>query len=367
MSSRQKCRALALGIWVSFAPAISLASSNTCGPSPFATSPRSSKIKPRTRFLLIAAAFLIVLAALGLYANKFSAPRAARLLPESDGIVFVDLAPIRLATHLDTKPVPHSPEYQQFIDATGIVFERDLNSVAFALHKMPDDKGPNGLVAYSEVFIGRFQQDRLTKYLAGIATAREHYADHDIYTIPVGLGTARLLRVTILNDSTIAASNAPTTEQIHAILDRFRSTSSPFSGPTLLTGLYPDVPMFSPVWGIGAIGLPFSEDGRVSVQGLRLPLPDTTPLIASLRYTNGLHLRIEQIAANEPEAIRSVQKLNNLLLLFHKMQEFQGGDPDADMINQLVSSIQIEQSKDRAILTAKVPLEAVRKITSAAK
>ncbi|WP_245782048.1 hypothetical protein [Granulicella pectinivorans] len=232
---------------------------------------------------------------------------------------------------------------------------------------MADPNGPNGTVAYSEVFIGRFDRQRLVTYLASIASAREAYDGHDIYTVPVGSGTARLLRVTVLNDDTIAASNAPTTEQIHAILDRYRSSMSPFSGPTLLTGLYPDVPMFSPVWGIGAIGLPFSEDGHVSIQGLHLPLPDTTPLVASLRYTTGLHLRIEQIAASPAEAARSVQKLNTLLTLFHQMQSFQPGGPDAVMINELVSSIQLEQKNDRAILTAKVPLEAIRKVTSAAK
>jgi hypothetical protein len=230
---------------------------------------------------------------------------------------------------------------------------------------MPNSNGPNGLVAYSEVFIGHFDQTRLTKYLASIATAREIYATHDIYTVPVGAGTGRLLRVAVVTDDTIAASNAPTTEQIHAMLDRYRASANPFSGPTLLTGLYPDVPMLSPVWGIGAIGLPFSDDGRVSVQGLRLPLPDTTPLIASIRYTTGLHLRVEQIAATESEARRSALKLNTLLALFHQMQQFQGGGPETDMINELASSIQIEQKGDRAILTAKVPLDLIRKLTSA--
>jgi hypothetical protein len=230
---------------------------------------------------------------------------------------------------------------------------------------MADPAGPNGLVAYSEVFIGHFDQTRLTKYLAGIATNHETYANHDIYTVPVGAGTGRLLRVAILTSDTIAASNAPTPEQIHAMLDRYRASLNPFSGPTLLTGLYPDVPMLSPVWGIGAIGLPFSDDGRVSVHGLRLPLPDTTPLVASLRYTTGLHLRVEQIAASEEEAHRSTLKLKTLLALFHQMQQFQDKGPDAAMIDRLASSIQIEQKGDRAILTAKIPLDLVRKVTSA--
>ena len=327
------------------------------------TASRSPTITPRTRTLLIAAAFLLVIAALALYADKLSGPRAARLLPESDAIVYASLSPIRLATHFDTKPVPHSPEYQQFIDATGIVFERDLNSVAFGLHKMPDANGPNGPVAFSEVFIGHFDAARLTKYLTTVATTRETYAGHEIFTVPVGAGTSRLLRVAILTGDTIAASNAPTTEQIHAMLDRYRASINPFSGPTLLTGLYPDVPMFSPVWGIGAIGLPFSVDGHVTIEGLHLPLPDTTPLIASLRYTTGLHLRIEQIAPSEAEARRSVQKLNTLLALARQMQGLQGATADTGMINDLAASIEIDQKNDRAILTAKIPMDLIKKLT----
>lgn len=227
---------------------------------------------------------------------------------------------------------------------------------------MADPTGPNGPVAYSEVFIGRFDQARLTTYLASIATAKETYAAHDIYTVPVGLGTNRLLRVAVLTNDTIAASNAPTTEQIHAMLDRYRASLNPFSGPTLLTGLFPDVPMFSPVWGIGAIALPFSEDGHVTIQGLHLPLPDTTPLIASLRYTTGLHLRIEQIAPSDVEAKRSVQKLNTLLALYNQMQSFQSNTTETKLFNQLVETIQLDQQGNRAILTAKIPVDLVRRL-----
>jgi hypothetical protein len=325
-----------------------------------------------TRVLLIAAPLAVILLALGLLVARQSPPRAARLLPEADAIVYANLSAIRLATHLDEKPVPHSPEYQRFIDATGILFERDLDSAAFALHRMPNPNGPNGLVAYSEIFIGRFDPKRLSGYLASIATARENYAGHDIYTVSIDepdqpIPTGRLLRVTQLDSSTIAASNAPTPEQIHAILDRFRATSSPFSGSTLLTGLYPEVPMLSPVWGIGSIGLPFSEDGRISVFGLHLPLPDTTPFVASLRYTTGLHLRIEQIAADDAEAARSTQKLKTLLTLFRQFQQFRTIDPDEAPIEDLTNSIAIEQKGDRAILTATIPLQLVRKVISPSK
>ena len=47
------------------------------------------------------------------------------------------------------------PEYQQFVDATGIDWERDLDQVAIALHRMPNPNGPNGAVAYSLVLVGK--------------------------------------------------------------------------------------------------------------------------------------------------------------------------------------------------------------------
>ena len=103
----------------------------------------------------------MLIAALTLVRLKIPRTEAARLLPECDAIAFVNLKPIRSVTHFDTKPVPHSADYQKFIDSTGIVFERDLDQVAFALTRMPDPKGPNGPVAFSEVFIGHFDSARL--------------------------------------------------------------------------------------------------------------------------------------------------------------------------------------------------------------
>ena len=327
----------------------------------------------RTRYLVLSAFLLVAAIGVALFVVKQSPPRAARLLPEADGIAYVNLKPIRLATHLDKKPVPHSPDYQKFIDATGILFERDLDSAAFAIHKMPDPNGPNGPAAFSEVFVGRFDGKRLTDYLATIATSRETYAGHEIFTIPVGLpatvdahmaATSRLLRVTQLSDDTIAASNAPTTEQIHAILDHHRASVNPFGGPTLLSGLYPEVPAFASVWGIGAIGLPFAEDGRVSVFGFHLPLADSTPFVASLRYTTGLHLRIEQITANDAEAEHSVQRLRTLLTLVRQMQELQSVGPAEESLAAFTDSLKIKQEKDRAILTAVIPIDLLRKVTS---
>jgi len=311
---------------------------------------------------------LAVIAALGvaLYLRGKSPPDAARLLPESDAIVYIHLKTLRAATHFDATPVERSKDFQQFIDATGIVPERDLDEAAFALHRMADAKGPNGPVAYSEVFVGRFDGQRLARYLASIASARETYAGRDIYSIPI---EGRNLRVAQLGYDTIGASNMPTAEQIHSILDRHRAAASPFSGSSLLSARYRDVPAFSSAWAIGHIGLPFSDRGYLSVFGLQLPLPEDTTFVASLRYLGTLHLRIEQIAPTDADAARATGTLSTLLNLFRSVQQaqtqLQPHVSDA-AFREMTDSMKIEQHKDRAVLTANIPLELVKQLTSPA-
>ena len=318
-------------------------------------------MRKRTRFTLLAALLVLCALAVMLYLRQKAPPEAARLLPESDAIVFLNLKPIRAATHFDRSTVAHSASYQQFIDATGIVFERDLDQAAFALHKMPNPDGPNGPVAFTEVFQGRFDSDRLTVYLKSIASAQEVYAGRAVYSIP---SEGRTLRVVLLGYDMIAASNMPTTEQIHSILDRTRAAASPFAGSSLLNARFGDVPLLArDAWAIGHIGLPFANDGRISVLGLQLPMPAETTFVASLRYTTALHLRIDQIAATETEAAQSTQSLNTLLTLFRNLQHTQQPVPptlEDAAVRQFVDSITIEQHKDRATLTATLPAEAVK-------
>ena len=327
----------------------------------------------RKRTLIPLLIVLAVIAALGvaLYLRGKSPPEAARLLPESDAIVYIHLKTLRAATHFDTTPVARSADFQQFIDATGIVPERDLDAAAFALHRMDDPNGPNGPVGYSEVFEGRFDGERLARYLATIATAKESYADHDIFTIRVGdTKAARPLRIAQLGYDTIAASNMPTVEQIHSILDRHRAAASPFSGSSLLSARYRDVPAFSSAWAIGHIGLPFSDRGYISIFGLKLPLPEDTTFVASLRYLGTLRLRIEQLAPNDADAAHATETLTSLLSLMKTVQLTQAQmqpHPATDAaFRELTDSTKIEQHKDRAVLTADIPLALVKELATPA-
>jgi hypothetical protein len=342
----------------------------------------------RTRYSLLLIFVLIAALAIALFLKKEAPPEVARLLPESDAIVYVNLKPVRSATHFDRewskRPVQMSAEYQHFIDATGIVFERDLDAAAFALHRMDDPNGPNGPVAYSEVFEGRFDGTRLAAYLASIAIAKENYAGHDIYTVPVALvevpskdgkpaQAVRLLRVTQLGYDTLAASNMPTAEQIHSILDRYRASASPFSGSSLLSARYHDVPLLSTVWAIGHIGLPFSDNGKVTAFGLQLPLSEDTTFVASLRFTTALRLRIDELLPTPAEAEQSASALSALLQLFRSIQNVQSqlnpgqqqSAPENAAVKQFLESVKIVSQKDRATLTATVPIDILKQLTAA--
>ena len=320
-------------------------------------------MRKQTGYTLLAVSVAVLALAAMLYLRWKAPPEAARLLPESDAIVYINLKPLRSATHFDRTPITRSPDYQRFVDATGIVAERDLDSAAFALRRMADPKGPNGPVAYSEVFSGRFDAGRLARYLASVATNQEDYAGHTIYALP---SENRTLRVAVLGYDLVAASNEPTPEQIHSILDRERAGASPFAGSSLLAARYADVPAFSSAWGVGHIGLPFSEDGQISALGVKLPLPSDTTFVASLRYQGELRLRIEEIAATEADAERSTQALTSLLGLTRALQMAQQPVTHTDedrIVQQLLNSIQIQQKKDRTVLTAAIPSAALKSLS----
>jgi hypothetical protein len=324
-------------------------------------------LRRSTRYSLLVVLALIAALIVAIVLRKAAPPEAARLLPESDAIVYANLKPIRLATHFDRQTIARAPDFQHFIDATGIVPERDLDAVAFALHRMENPNGPNGPVGYSEVFEGRFDGERLAHYLESIARSQESYAGHTIYTVAIADGSiTRPLRIAQLGYDSIAASNMPTAEQIHSILDRHRSAASPFSGSSLLSERYRDVPLLASAWGIGHIGLPFSDRGFITLFGLQLPLPEDTTFVASLRYTGTLRLRIEELSPTPEDAARAAENLTTLLGLFKSLQQMQPRDQSDAAFLQMLNSLKIDKRKDRAIVTATVPMDLLQSLTKSA-
>ena len=108
--------------------------------------------------------------------------------------------------------------------------------------------------------------------------------------------------------------------------------------------------------------------GFISVYGLQLPLPEDTTFVASLRYLGILHLRIEQITPTDADAAHAVETLTSLLTLVKsvtqiQMQKQPFAPPDAG-VRDLLQSAKIEQHKDRAVLTANIPLDLIKKLTT---
>jgi len=334
-------------------------------------------MRKRTLIPLLIAILLLCVLGVMLYLRAKAPPEAARLLPESDAIIFLNLKPVRAVTHFDKTTIERSPDFQHFIDVTGIIPERDLDSVALAFHRMPDPSGPNGPVAFSEVFVGRFDGVRLAQYLHSLASTEEPYAGRTIFTIPID---GRQLRIAQLGYDILAASNMPTTEQIHSMLDRSRAGALSTPGSSLLAARYHEVPILSEAWGIGHIGLPLSSDDDpnfISVLGLQLPLRTDTDFVASLRYTaaahvlsgGAVHLRIEEFAPDPTSATSTVDALTNLLNLLRGISAEQATaqqppNPSNDAIQSILNSVTLTHHDSRVLLNANAGIDQLKALTT---
>ncbi|MGA9062516.1 MAG: hypothetical protein WB341_12725 [Terracidiphilus sp.] len=313
----------------------------------------------RTRKTLLIVAAVLLLLAVAVFLRSKAPPEAARLLPESDGIVYINLKAIRTFFHKQLKPPNRVPEYQQFIDAIGIDPERDLDQVAIALHRMPDPNGPNGPVAYSMVLVGKITGKRLNAWFDAHATSRETYAGHTIYSIP---SEGRTVRVAQIGYDMVAVSNTPTPEQIHSILDRHRAAALPFAGSSLLERYYHDVPLLSLAWGVGQIGLPLSESGAIHVFGLALPLEPDSTIIASVAPAlpvpgslGALRVKVEEIAPSEDKAASQAAALDNLVTLARGLAEPLGQNFANNAFKELLKSAEVSRHGERVVVTAALP------------
>src|SRR6202048_5313559 len=108
--------------------------------------------------ILFGVGLVIAAIALAVVLRKHAPPEPARLLPGADGYFYVNLKWIRRANIAGQIPdVPHEPEYEQFIQATGFQFERDLAQAAFAMYYPVPKPGAKEAVPepprFSEVFL----------------------------------------------------------------------------------------------------------------------------------------------------------------------------------------------------------------------
>src|SRR5947209_5900305 len=285
------------------------------------------------RLLPVLFGFLIFVASLALIVQlrKHAPPEPARLLPGADAFLYIDLKWMRradIATHIPE--VPHDPEYEQFIQATGFQFERDLQEAALAIHYASPLTG--GETRYSEIFI---------------------------CNIPL---QGRTLRVAILGVDTVAASNHPDAGVIRGIIERSRKLASPFGGPALLRQFYKRVPLASLAWGIFRL----NSQGAQSPPDVALPLSSPATVVASVRYLRAVHFRAEAFTRDEQEAQQLTTQVNTFLSIFHSAEVAAAGQTSDPDVKRSLDSLTVEQKSDRTVLTAILPTELLRKIVAEA-
>jgi hypothetical protein len=154
----------------------------------------------------------------------------------------------------------------------------------------------------------------------------------------------------------VAVSNFPTPEMIHSMLDRHSTAAWPFAGSTLLRQHFHEVPLLSPAWGVGQIGLPFSESGAISVLGLSLPLQVDSTIIASitpaLSLGGALNVKVVEIAPSEAKAVRQAAALATIITLARGFTLPLTDNAANSGLKELLKTAAVTQKHDRVIVTA---------------
>jgi hypothetical protein len=299
--------------------------------------------------------------------RKHAPPEAARLLPAADAFLYADFTWLRKVSSAPLPAVSRDPEYAQFVEQTGIEFERDLDTLAFAVHYPDKMAGAHRAdePRFSEVFTGKFNDEKLAAYLKRTAQSVENYNSVDIYTIPL---EGRKFRVAILSLDCVAASNYDDSAVIRGMVDRSRRLASPFGGPAFLRHYYKRVQLASPVWAVAHVDPSYSEFGG---WGTLLTRPADLVLSASYNplhlplRAGALHLRVEAWTGTEQDAHNLADKANAFLANFHTAEiSLRQPASDADL-KAAFDSLQLKQEDSRAVLTATVPINVFRKLVAA--
>lgn len=317
----------------------------------------------------IALAVVMVGAALtvAVQLRKNAPPEPARLLPGADAFLYANFSWLRKTSAPALPAVSHDPDYERFIQQTGFEFERDLEAAAFAAHYPANwpGGGTGGAAAeprFSEVFIGKFNGEKLAGYLKSTATAIENYDSVDIFMIPI---SGRTFRVAILSVDAVAASNHDDPNVIRGIVDRSRRLASPFGGPALLRRYYKYVQLASPIWAVVRI-----EPSAPQFEVLSTVFPTASNLVVSASYNplhlplraGALHFEAEAWTDSDADARAIAEKTNVFLALFHSA-EVSVGSPGADAdVKTLFDSLEVRQEGKRAVLRATVPTGIFRKM-----
>ncbi len=322
----------------------------------------------RRRAIYIVLSVIVVAAAIvgAVMLRKRAAPEPARLLPEADGYLYFDLKPLRTVGVIGKNP-PNitDPDYEVFVRETGFQFERDLDEAAFAVHAPPRlmdvepaPGTPEPFRRFSEVFRGHWDTQRAAGYFRKIASRTETYREVEIYSIPL---EGRTVRVALLGVGMAAVSNTDGPQAIHFIIDRYKELALPFGGPSLVRDFYPRVPLGSLVWGIMRTTPQAKGAGLMLPGGFDLAFPADTVIVGSVRYTTAIQLKAEVFTAGPGQAKQIVDQANAFLTIFHGLEAGMnpsGADPD---VKTFFSSLNVEQEKAKATLSATVPVGFLKK------
>jgi hypothetical protein len=316
----------------------------------------------RYRKVLVLVALVVAAAAALVFWLRKAPPQAARMLPEADGYVYLDFRPMRAAGLFDRLPdIQLDPEYQDFVEKTGIQLERDLDQAAFAVHLA---QGPEeSPTRSSEIFVGRFDGERLRAFLKGIAASTQEYRSQTIFEVPL---PGRTVRAAVLESSGAAwgmgASNAASPDAIHHIMD---SRASWFQrAPALLRSYYPQVPIGSPVWAILRAS---SENGNPTLAlpgGFRVGVPEGTVLVASLRYTGNVQFRAEAFATDAVAAERLASHLESYLTLVRAIRSGAKTEGTGEEFQKLMDSIRLEKRENGVVLSASISPKLLEQIVA---
>jgi hypothetical protein len=218
------------------------------------------------------------------------------------------------------------------------------------------------------VLVGKITGQKLNTWLDGHATSRESYAGKTIYNIT---SDNRTVRVAQIGYDMLAVSNTPTSEQIHSIIDRHRSAALPFSGSSLLERHYHDVPLLSLAWGVGQIGLLFSDSGVIKIFGFSLPLQDNSTIIASAAPAlpvpgslGAVKLKVEEIAPSPDAAASQAANLATLVTLARGFTAQLGDNTANNGLKLLLKNAEVTQHRDRVVVTATLPAGFLTKLAA---
>ena len=323
-------------------------------------------MKSRRSKLWIATVVLIIAAVLAgaVLLRKHAAPEPARLLPDGDAILYVDLKPIRILSNFGKQiSQERDPEYQKFVGQTGFVFERDLDEAAVSTHgglegaMGPDNAAPT--TRFSWVFVGRYDAEKLTSYLKSLANDTDQYRGVTVYSVPL---QGRAVRVGILSVDTVAASNVDGLEDLHGIIDRYRASALPFGGPKLVRDFYKHVPLGSVVWSILHTTTAGEHSSAFFPTNVSLFVPANTTIVTSARALKSVHVKAELFTQSEADAQRFKNQMEVFFDLFKSVESSvqpNGNDKD---VKALFDNIKVEQSGTRATLSAVIPFDFFKKL-----